>query len=66
LEITRNIQQAAARTTQVASSVTDVNRGAAETGSASAQVHASAQSLAREGSRLKLETEKFLGTIRAA
>jgi methyl-accepting chemotaxis protein len=43
-----------------------VQRGTTETGSASAQVLSSAQSLARESNRLKLEVGKFLDTVRAA
>jgi methyl-accepting chemotaxis protein len=43
-----------------------VNRGASETGSASAQVLTSAQSLSSESSRLKAEVGKFLNTVRAA
>jgi hypothetical protein len=43
-----------------------LSRGAAETGSASAQVLSSAQSLARESNRLRLEMDKFLGMARAA
>jgi hypothetical protein len=43
-----------------------VNRGAAETGSASSQVLSSAQSLATESNRLKHEMGKFLATVRAA
>jgi methyl-accepting chemotaxis protein len=65
-EITRNVQQAAAGTTEVASNITNVSRGAAETGSASSQVLSSAQSLANESNRLKLEMAKFLTTVRAA
>jgi methyl-accepting chemotaxis protein len=65
-EITRNVQQAAAGTTQVAGNITDVSRGAAETGSASAQVLSSAQSLAGDSNRLKLELGKFLATVRVA
>ncbi len=65
-EIARNVQQAAAGTTQVATTITDVSRGAAETGSASAQVLSSAQELANEGNRLKLEMDRFLVTVRAA
>jgi methyl-accepting chemotaxis protein len=65
-EITRNVQQASAGTTQVASNITDVSRGAAETGSASTQVLSSAQSLADESNRLKLEMGKFLAMVRAA
>ena len=65
-EITRNVQQAAAGTTEVASNITNVSRGAAETGSASSQVLSSAQSLANESNRLKLEMAKFLASVRAA
>jgi methyl-accepting chemotaxis protein len=65
-EISRNVQQAAHGTAQVAVNITDVNRGASETGSASSQVLDSAQSLARESSRLKVEVEKFLTMVRAA
>jgi methyl-accepting chemotaxis protein len=65
-EIARNVVGAAQSTQQVADNIGDVNRGAGETGSASAQVLASAQSLANEGSRLRLEVGKFLATVRAA
>jgi methyl-accepting chemotaxis protein len=65
-EIARNVQQAAQGTTQVATNITDVNRGAAETGAASSQVLTSARSLASESNRLKLEMTKFLETVRAA
>ena len=43
-----------------------MSRGAAETGSASAQVLSSPCSLATESNRLKLEMGKFLATVRAA
>ena len=65
-EIARNVQQAALGSTQVATSIADVNRGAADTGSASSQVLASAQMLSNENSRLKAEVVKFLATVRAA
>ncbi len=65
-EITRNIQEAARATVQVATNIADVNRGANETGTASSQVLASAQSLSGESSRLKLEVGRFLTTVRAA
>jgi methyl-accepting chemotaxis protein len=65
-EIARNVQQAAQGTTQLADNLGDVDRGAAETGSASTQVLSSAKSLANEGSRLKLEVGRFLDTVRAA
>jgi methyl-accepting chemotaxis protein len=65
-EIARNVQQAAHGTTEVSSNIADVQRGTSETGSASSQVLASAQSLATEGNRLKLEVAKFLNLVRAA
>jgi methyl-accepting chemotaxis protein len=60
------LQQAAQGTQQVSSHITDVQQGASETGSASSQVLSSAQSLSVESSRLKLEMDKFLNTVRAA
>jgi methyl-accepting chemotaxis protein len=65
-EISRNVQQAAQGTMQVSSNITDVQRGASETGSASSQVLAAAQSLSGESYRLKLEVGKFLNSVRAA
>ena len=65
-EIARNVQQAAIGSTQVATSIADVNRGAADTGSASSQVLSSAQMLSSENNRLKAEVVKFLATVRAA
>jgi len=65
-EIARNIQRAAAGTSQVASNIAEVTKGASETGAASSQMLVSAQSLANESNRLKLEVDKFLGTVRAA
>jgi methyl-accepting chemotaxis protein len=65
-EIARNVQRAAAGTSQVASNIAEVTRGANETGAASSQMLVSAKSLANESNRLKLEVEKFLGTVRAA
>jgi methyl-accepting chemotaxis protein len=53
-------------TTQVASDVTDVSRGAGETGCGSGRVLTSAQSLANESNRLKREMHNFLTTVRAA
>jgi methyl-accepting chemotaxis protein len=65
-EISRNVEQAAQGTSQVATNIVDVNKGARQTGSASAQVLSSAQSLSGESNRLKLEVGKFLDTVRAA
>jgi methyl-accepting chemotaxis protein len=65
-EIARNVQQAAQGTTQVASNIAKVDRGAAETGSASNHVLGSARTLSKESDTLKGEVEKFLATVRAA
>jgi methyl-accepting chemotaxis protein len=65
-EIARNVEQAAQGTSLVAINIVDVNNGARETGSASAQVLSAAQSLSGESNRLKLEVGKFLDTVRAA
>jgi len=65
-EISRNVQQAAQGTQQVSANITDVQRGATETGTASSQVFAAAQSLSGDSNRLKLEVGKFLDTVRAA
>ena len=61
------IGQFAHRTQPVmTSNITDVQRGASETGSASSQVLSAAQSLSRDSNRLKLEVGKFLNSVRAA
>lgn len=65
-EISRNIQQAAQGTTVVADNIDQVKTGAAETGSASSQVHSAAQALSGESNRLKVELRRFLDTVRAA
>jgi methyl-accepting chemotaxis protein len=65
-EIARNVQQAARGTSEVAANIGDVNKGAGATGSASSQVLSSAQELAVQGSKLKVEVDKFLATVRAA
>lgn len=65
-EIARNVQHAAQRSTAVAENINDVSRGASETGSASSQVLSSAQTLSSESSRLKIEVENFLTSVRAA
>jgi methyl-accepting chemotaxis protein len=65
-DITRNVQQAAAGTMRVADSITEVSGGAAKTGTASAAVLSSAESLADQSGKLKSEVDKFLATVRAA
>jgi methyl-accepting chemotaxis protein len=50
----------------VSANIGEVQRGAGETGAASAQVHSAAQSLSQESSRLKSEVARFLDSVRAA
>jgi len=64
-EIARNVQQAAQGSSQVATNIT-VNRGATETGIASAEVLRAAEKLANQGNLLKAELDRLLGTMRAA
>jgi methyl-accepting chemotaxis protein len=65
-DISRNVQQAARGTELVSSNIADVQRGAAETGSASSQVLSSAKSLSNDSNRLKAEVTRFLNSVRAA
>jgi len=65
-EISRNVQQAALGTQQVSATITDVQRGAGETGSAYSQVLSAAQMLSGDSNRLKAEVGRFLDTVRAA
>jgi methyl-accepting chemotaxis protein len=65
-EISRNVQQAARGTTQVSANIADVQRGASETGTASSEVLSAAQSLSRDGDRLKHEVDRFLNSVRVA
>ena len=65
-EISRNVQQAARGTQGVSSNITDVQHGATETGSASSQLLAAAQSLSADSNRLRLEVGKFLSSVRTA
>jgi len=65
-EISRNVQQAAHGTNRVSTNIADVQRGAAETGSASAHVLSAAQSLSGDSNRLKAEVGRFLNSVRSA
>ena len=60
------MQRATQGTQQVSSSITNVQRGASETGSASGQVLSAARMLSGDSNRLKLEVGKFLDSVRAA
>jgi methyl-accepting chemotaxis protein len=64
--ISRNVRDAAAGTREVASGITKVTDGANATGAASSEMLSSAQSLARESSRLREEVGRFLHSIKAA
>ncbi len=65
-EIARNVQMASTGAAQVGSAIADVHQGAADTGSASGQVLSSAQSLSSQTGQLKLEVDNFLASIRTA
>ncbi|RTL75836.1 MAG: methyl-accepting chemotaxis protein [Bradyrhizobiaceae bacterium] len=65
-EISHNVHQAAQGTAQVSSNISEVQRDASKTGRASSQVLSAAQLLSRESSRLKLEVDDFLNSVKAA
>jgi methyl-accepting chemotaxis protein len=65
-EIARSVQNVAEGTGEAAVNIMEVNRGAAETGTASANVLESARSLSAESSRLRDELNRFMANIRAA
>ncbi|MFC0240675.1 methyl-accepting chemotaxis protein [Rhodopseudomonas telluris] len=65
-EISRNVMQAAEGTQQVSSNINNVERGATETGSASAQVLSAAKTLSGDSGLLRNEVDKFLRTVRAS
>jgi len=65
-QIAVKVQRASEGTSTVAANISDVERGAAETGSASAEMLSAAQSLSAQSQRLKREVGTFLTTVRAA
>ncbi|MGX1318591.1 methyl-accepting chemotaxis protein [Bradyrhizobium sp. USDA 377] len=65
-EIARSVQTVAQGTQTAATDIGEVNRGAAETGTASEEVLNSAKSLSSESTRLRAELDRFMGNIRAA
>lgn len=65
-EISRNAQIAANGTSEVAGNIAEVNGRAIETGVASTQVYSAVRALAAQGSELRAEVDRFLGTVRAA
>jgi methyl-accepting chemotaxis protein len=65
-EIAQNIAQTAAGTHEVTQNIAEVSEGAAETGSAAGQVLTAADELARQGTSLREEVNRFLTQLRAA
>ncbi|WP_035694656.1 methyl-accepting chemotaxis protein, partial [Bradyrhizobium liaoningense] len=65
-EIARSVQTVAQGTQTAATDIGEVNRGAAETGSASEEVLDSAKTLSSESTRLRAELDRFMANIRAA
>jgi len=65
-KMSRNIQEAATGTRDVAENIGVVTSAATETGSSAAQVLGSASELARQSDRMRGEVERFLATVRAA
>ncbi|MBR0824529.1 HAMP domain-containing protein [Bradyrhizobium manausense] len=65
-EIARSVQNVAQGTQTAATDIGQVNRGAAETGSASEEVLHSAKTLSSESTRLRAELDRFMANIRAA
>lgn len=66
LEVSGNIQQAAARTEQVASHLRRMAAGLGENGAAADAVLTAADLLGHQASVLRREVDSFLGTVRAA
>jgi methyl-accepting chemotaxis protein len=65
-EIADNVQAATGSAAHVATNIAEVDESAGEITSASAQILASAKSLAQDGNRLSAEMEKLLTAVRAA
>jgi methyl-accepting chemotaxis protein len=64
--MSRNIEDAATGTRDVAENIGVVTSAATETGSSAAQVLRSASQLASQSDRMRDEVERFLTTVRAA
>jgi methyl-accepting chemotaxis protein len=65
LQISNNVKQAVRGARQVTAGISDVNKEASNTGSASEGVLESARALSEESNKLRLEADKFLATVRA-
>ncbi|WP_281301088.1 MULTISPECIES: methyl-accepting chemotaxis protein [unclassified Iodidimonas] len=66
IEIAQNMQQASEGTVRVAEEISGVAEGAAETGSASTQMKASAKSLSEMTETLKQEIDSFISGVKSA
>ncbi len=65
-EITRNVQQAAVGTQEVASNIAGVQQAANDTGTAASHVLSAAQELSQQAERLTGEVGEFLTGVRSA
>ena len=65
-EIARNVQQAAAGTTQVSGHIASVSQAAGETGVAAGELLGSAKGLVRLSEALRGDVDRFVDNIRAA
>ncbi|MGU3537527.1 methyl-accepting chemotaxis protein [Methylobacterium sp. A54F] len=65
-EIVRNVAEASAGTSAVTGSIAGVAQASEETGTAAAQVLASATDLSHQSEHLSAEVRRFLDTVRAA
>ena len=65
-EIARNVQQAAAGTQEVSSTIAGVKQAATETGAAAGQVLEAARQLSRQTAGLTGEVDQFIVAVKAA
>ncbi|MBL8835800.1 MAG: hypothetical protein JNL66_06120, partial [Alphaproteobacteria bacterium] len=65
-EIARNIQQAAAGTTQVSANISDVNRMSGITGGEAKKLQVAADGLSQQARTLRREVQTFLERVRSA
>jgi methyl-accepting chemotaxis protein len=66
LEISRNVQEAAASTQSVTGTINDVNAATQETGQSAKLIEGAAGELSQLSDSLRGEVESFLSGIRAA
>ena len=66
VQISTSVKHAAQGTSEVASGLTDVNKEASHTGSASGRVLSSARALSVESNKLREKADAFLANVRTA